>query len=146
MSKVVFTYGCGSAALEAAYKMSMLKKTGGRSLNPEYTNNLSILSFGHGFHGMIGGTLSTTHTKAIHKIGFLHFKWPFAPFPSLKYPLSENVEANENEEARCLEETEKILRNNEGISALVIEATQAEGGNNWGRPEYYRQPRKFALI
>jgi 4-aminobutyrate aminotransferase/(S)-3-amino-2-methylpropionate transaminase len=145
MSKVVFTCGCGSAAVEAAYKMSMLKKTGGRSLNPEYTNNLSILSFGHGFHGRIGGTLSTTHTKAIHKIGFPHFKWPVAPFPSLKYPLSENVEANEKEEARCLEETEKILRNNEGIAALVIEATQAEGGDNWGRPEYYRQLRKLAL-
>jgi 4-aminobutyrate aminotransferase/(S)-3-amino-2-methylpropionate transaminase len=146
MNKLLFSCGCGSGAVEAAFKMSMMKKTGKKSLDPEYTNNLSILSFNHGFHGRIGSTLSTTHSKAIHKIGFPHFKWPTAPFPMLKYPLSENVEHNEREEARCLEELQKVLREkNDSIAAIVVEATQAEGGDNWGRPEYFRQLRKLAL-
>lgn len=30
--------------------------------------NLSILSFSKGFHGRLFGTLSTTHSKPIHKV------------------------------------------------------------------------------
>lgn len=37
------------------------------------------------------------------------FDWPCAPFPQLKYPLSEHVVENEAEEKRCLEEYERIL-------------------------------------
>lgn len=37
------------------------------------------------------------------------FDWPAAPFPELKYPLSENIEHNAAEEKRCLEEYEDII-------------------------------------
>jgi len=30
--------------------------------------DLSVLSFGHAFHGRMFGSLSTTHSKALHKL------------------------------------------------------------------------------
>jgi 4-aminobutyrate aminotransferase/(S)-3-amino-2-methylpropionate transaminase len=53
--------------------------------------------------------LSATRSKAIHKVDIPAFDWPCAPFPERKYPLAENVEYNDKEEKRCLEEYERIL-------------------------------------
>lgn len=70
---------------------------------------LSVLSFKSGFHGRLFGSLSATRSKAIHKVDIPAFDWPCAPFPERKYPLAENVEFNDKEEKRCLEEYERIL-------------------------------------
>lgn len=60
---------------------------------------LSIMSFHGAFHGRTLGTLSTTHSKYIHKIDIPSFDWPIAPFPKYKYPLEENVRENAQEDA-----------------------------------------------
>lgn len=57
-----------------------------------------------GFHGRTLGSLSTTHSKYIHKIDIPAFDWPIAPFPEYKYPLEENVRENQQEDKRCLAE------------------------------------------
>lgn len=71
--------------------------------------DLTVLSFKSGFHGRLFGSLSATRSKAIHKVDIPAFDWPVAPFPQLQYPLEDNVQANEAEEKKCLEEYEQIL-------------------------------------
>lgn len=56
------------------------------------------------FHGRTLGTLSTTHSKYIHKMDIPAFDWPIASFPEYKYPLEENVRHNQQEDKRCLAE------------------------------------------
>jgi 4-aminobutyrate aminotransferase/(S)-3-amino-2-methylpropionate transaminase len=105
---------------------------------------LSVLSFQNGFHGRIGGTLTLTRSKPIQKIGIPQFNWPKAPFPLLKYPIKENKEYNDNEEARCLTELEDILISQSNICAMIVEPVQAEGGDHWATPQYFRNIRKLA--
>ena len=159
MSHAIFTCGCGSSANELAIKIAMLKK--GRSHligntndvrnvrqfdlnNLSKENGLQVLSFSHGFHGRIGGTLSLTRSKPIQKLGIAQFDWPMAPFPLLKHPFKNNKDFNAQEVAKCLEITEDILKNNSNICAMIIEPIQAEGGDHWGTPEYFRELRILA--
>ena len=151
LDKVLLTCGCGSSANELAYKISMLRRTS-KTLNVRQTNlsdianseNLSILSFQNGFHGRLGGTLATTRSKFIHKLGFSSFNWPVAPFPEIKYPLDQYHEDNLKEENRCLEVLEGILRSQKNIAAMILEPAQAEGGDNWFSPRYMRAVRQLA--
>lgn len=119
----VFTAMCGSCSNEIAYKAAfmhyMQKKRGGdpseEDLNSCMCNSepgspdITILSFKGGFHGRLFGSLSTTRSKAIHKVDIPAFDWPVAPFPKLKYPLNKNVEANQEEEARCVQEVYYLI-------------------------------------
>jgi 4-aminobutyrate aminotransferase/(S)-3-amino-2-methylpropionate transaminase len=107
-------------------------------------SGLSVLSFHNGFHGRIGGTLTLTRSKPIQKIGVPQFDWPKAPFPELKHPLKDNEAYNEKEEARCLEETEKIIKENPEICAMIVEPVQAEGGDFWGTASFFRKLRVLA--
>lgn len=73
--------------------------------------NLTILKYlisVGAFHGRTLGSLSTTHSKYIHKIDIPAFDWPIASFPEYKYPLEENVRENLQEDERCLA---KVLSN-----------------------------------
>lgn len=54
------------------------------------------------FHGRTLGSLSTTHSKYIHKMDIPAFDWPIAPFPRYKYPLEANERENKQEDERCL--------------------------------------------
>ncbi|KAF1790097.1 P-loop containing nucleoside triphosphate hydrolase [Phytophthora cactorum] len=116
------------------------------------TPNLSILSFQGGFHGRLLGCLSTTHSKAIHKVDVPAFDWPVAPFPKLKYPLDVHQAANEAEESRCLDEVERLLKysaevtkpEDSRIAGMIIEPVQAEGGDNHASPAFFRKLRDLA--
>ncbi len=121
----IFTAQSGSEANELAYKASfMLYRQRERGVNSEWTvdeiasclNNtapgspeLAILSFKNSFHGRGFGSLSTTRSKAIHKMDIPSFNWPQATFPQLKYPLEHFVEENKAEEKHCLLEVEQVL-------------------------------------
>ncbi|KAA8909717.1 hypothetical protein TRICI_004366 [Trichomonascus ciferrii] len=106
--------------------------------------DLAILSFDTSFHGRTFGALSCTRSKAIHKIDIPAFNWPRAPFPQLKYPLEDNVEANKAEEARCLYEFENVLKTwHTPIAAIIVEPIQAEGGDNHASAEFFRGVREI---
>jgi 4-aminobutyrate aminotransferase/(S)-3-amino-2-methylpropionate transaminase len=62
---------------------------------------IEILIIG-AFHGRTLGSLSTTHSKYIHKIDVPAFDWPIASFPRYKYPLESNESENKQEDDRCL--------------------------------------------
>lgn len=121
----IFTAQSGSEANELAYKASfMLYRRRERGEGVEWSdeeiksclNNskpgspeLAVLSFANSFHGRGFGSLSTTRSKAVHKLDIPAFNWPQAEFPALKYPLEAHKEENAAEEKRCLEGVEKLV-------------------------------------
>ena len=64
--------------------------------------NKGVLSFKCGFHGRLFGCLSSTRTKAIHKLDLPAFDWPVAEPPQYKYPLEENIEFNKSQDDASL--------------------------------------------
>lgn len=157
----VFTAMAGSDANETAYKAAFMWKRrqerGGPDVDftPEEISttmhnqspgspHMSILSFNTGFHGRLFGSLSTTRSKPIHKLDIPAFDWPQAPFPHLKYPLPANTAENAQEEARCLAETEHLIKNfRNPVAAVVIEPIQSEGGDNHASPAFFRGLREI---
>jgi 4-aminobutyrate aminotransferase/(S)-3-amino-2-methylpropionate transaminase len=100
---------------------------------------LSILSFKSAFHGRLFGSLSTTRSKAIHKLDIPAFDWPQATFPTLKYPLEEHVQENAAEEKRCLEEVERLIKEyHNPVAAVMVEPIQSEGGDNHASPAFFQ--------
>lgn len=109
--------------------------------SPDY----KILSFHGAFHGRTHGCLSTTHSKAIHKLDIPSFDWPIAPFPALRYPLNDadNAAANAAEEARCLAEVGRILDADPDVVGVIVEPIQAEGGDIHASPNFFRELRSL---
>jgi 4-aminobutyrate aminotransferase / (S)-3-amino-2-methylpropionate transaminase len=105
---------------------------------------LSILSFGHGFHGRLFGSLSTTRSKPIHKLDIPAFDWPQATFPASKYPLDQHQEDNAAEEKRCLEEVEHLIKTyHHPVAAVIVEPVQSEGGDNHASAAFFQGLRKI---
>jgi 4-aminobutyrate aminotransferase/(S)-3-amino-2-methylpropionate transaminase len=158
----VFTASAGSEANELAYKAAFMYKRlqergGSRDTEPtaeevsSAMNNqqpgspqMSIMSFRTAFHGRLFGSLSTTRSKAIHKLDIPAFDWPQAPFPLLKYPLDQFAAENAAEETRCLEEAEHIMQTfHNPVAAVIVEPIQAEGGDNHASPSFFRRLREI---
>ena len=143
----VWTALSGSCANETAYKAAFMYQEAKRRGSIDFTSEeltsvmenkapgaseKVILSFDKGFHGRLFGSLSTTRSKAIHKLDIPAFPWPKAPFPQLKYPLDEFVNENHSEEERCLAILEDIITKKHpphNIAAIVVEPVQSEGGD-----------------
>lgn len=152
----VFTAMSGSDANEIAYKAAFMYHQQIRRGGPEneFTEQelestmrnqspgspqLSIMSFKSGFHGRLFGSLSTTRSKAIHKIDIPAFDWPQATFPTLKYPLEEHAQENAQEEQRSLQEVERIIKEyHNPVAAVVVEPTQSEGGDNHASAAFFQ--------
>lgn len=155
----VCTAHTGSDANEMAFKAAFLfqasKKRGDKPFTSEElesvmenklpgTSDMVILSFEKGFHGRLFGSLSTTRSKAIHKLDIPAFEWPKAPFPQLKYPLDQFQAENKAEEERCLKALEEIIVNSPAkIAAAIIEPVQSEGGDNHASPEFFQGIREI---
>lgn len=164
----VYTAQSGSDANELAYKAAFMWKRsmerGGHDV--DFTADelvscmqnqapgsppLSILSFKSGFHGRMFGSLSTTRSKAIHKIDIPAFNWPQAEFPQLKYPLDQFARENAEEERRCLENVERVIAECPmPPAAVVVEPVQSEGGDNHASPAFFQGlrslTRKYAIL
>lgn len=161
MSKV-WTALSGSCANETAYKAAFMyqhaKLRGSIDFTSEELESVMknktpgasdkvILSFDKGFHGRLFGSLSTTRSKAIHKLDIPAFDWPSAPFPELKYPLEEFIKENQEEEDRCLREFENIITSYppNKVAAIVIEPVQSEGGDNHASPYFFQGLRDITI-
>lgn len=152
----VFTAMAGSDANETAYKAAFMYYRQLQRGGPEVEfseeellstmNNqspgspqLSILSFKSAFHGRLFGSLSTTRSKAIHKLDIPAFDWPQASFPQLKYPLEDHVQENAAEEKRCLDEVERLIKEfHNPVAAVMVEPIQSEGGDNHASPAFFQ--------
>ena len=148
LTELFLSCGCGTQSNENAYKAAFLwykkKQRGGAAPSEEEIKNelerkndtdLAILSFKKAFHGRALGALSTTRSKVIAKIDIPAFDWPAAPFPEIRHPYNQYEAENREEENRCLEEFEKILKtNNKPIAGVIIEPVLAEGGDQLASP------------
>ncbi|XP_068629535.1 probable 4-aminobutyrate aminotransferase, mitochondrial [Battus philenor] len=160
--KCVSTMMCGSCSNENAFKSVFIwyrtKERGGKiDFTPEEMNSclinqppgsphLSILSFKTGFHGRTLGALSTTRSKAIHKLDCPAFEWPCASFPKYKYPLNEHERENCEEDQKCLSQVEDIIHKQKQcnpVAGVIVEPIQAEGGDNEGSPEFFQCLQKI---
>ncbi|KAG5945814.1 hypothetical protein E4U59_005126 [Claviceps monticola] len=155
----VYTAMAGSDANELAYKAAFMYKRQQERGGPdvEFTthemesvmNNqspgsaqLSILSFKSSFHGRLFGCLSTTRSKAIHKLDIPAFDWPQATFPQLKYPLDQHEAENAQAEQDSLDEVEHLLKTwHLPPAAVVVEPIQSEGGDNHASPAFFQKLR-----
>ena len=151
MNKLILTNNSGTAANELAVKISMLKrfknneKENLKNLSLEQIktlSNSSVLTFSN--LGKNKDSLTLKRSNSEHTVGFSHFDWPVAPFPKLKYPLKENETDNLEEEARCLENIEKILKLNINITAMLVEPVLGVAGDLWASPNYFKNLRKLA--
>ncbi|KYQ89293.1 hypothetical protein DLAC_11797 [Tieghemostelium lacteum] len=152
--KNIFTAMCGSCANECAFKAVFMHhqhvKRGGKPFTQEEINScmnnqapgspqLSILSFKKAFHGRTFGTLTTTRSKAIHKLDIPAFDWPAATFPDLKYPLEAHEAENRAIENKCLQEVEHLIKTwHVPVAGLIVEPVQAEGGDNHATPYFFQ--------
>lgn len=158
----VWTALSGSCANETAFKAAFMyqaaKQRGSQDFSDEELTSVMlnkapgsphrvILSFDKGFHGRLFGSLSTTRSKAIHKLDIPAFDWPKAPFPELKYPLEEFAAENAAEEERCLAEFEKIVKSYPPltIAAIIVEPVQSEGGDNHASAAFFQGLRDITL-
>ncbi|CAH1795449.1 unnamed protein product [Owenia fusiformis] len=153
----VVTMACGSCSNENAFKAMFMayrrRERGGNNYSLEEMesclkneapgcSDLSILSFYGANHGRTMGSLAATHTKWAHKLDFPTVDWPFADFPKLKYPLEEYVDENRKEEERSLGQVcdliEKYNKKGRHVVGVAVEPIQAEGGDNYASPEFFR--------
>ncbi|KAH8885260.1 4-aminobutyrate aminotransferase [Thozetella sp. PMI_491] len=151
----IFTAQSGSEANELAYKAAfMLYRRRERGEGADWTkeetesclNNakpgspdLAILSFRNSFHGRGFGSLSTTRSKAVHKLDIPSFDWPQASFPALKYPLDKYTTENNAEEQQRLQEVEKLITSWRcPVAAVIVEPIQSEGGDNHASPAFFQ--------
>nr|CAH0101920.1 unnamed protein product [Daphnia galeata] len=158
----VTTMACGSCSNENAYKAAFMwyrnKQRGGAPITEEENSScmmnvapgstpFTIMSFKGGFHGRTIGVLSTTHSKAIHKLDIPALDWPIASFPRYKYPLEEFAEENKAEDRKCLaeveEEFERFNKAGKFVAGVVIEPVQAEGGDNHASPEFFQELQRI---
>lgn len=153
----IFTAQSGSEANELAYKAAFMlyrRRQRGEAGSPDWTpeevsscldnarpgsSDLAIMCFANSFHGRGFGSLSTTRSKALHKLDIPAFNWPRAPFPQLKYPLAKHAEANAAEEKRCLARVEEIIKSwHCPVAGLIVEPIQSEGGDNHASPAFFQ--------
>lgn len=157
----VFTAMAGSDAIETAYKAAFMWKAQQKRGGPDVdfseedirtcmqnqepgSPHMSIMSFKSAFHGRLFGSLSTTRSKAVHKLDIPAFDWPQCSFPALKYPLEEHVEENKAEEQRCLKEADEIIQHyHHPVAAVVVEPIQSEGGDNHASPAFFQGLREI---
>jgi len=155
----VFTAMAGSDANETAFKAAFMwrraHERGGHHVEfteeelesvmhnqAPGTSQLSILSFKTAFHGRLFGSLSTTRSKAIHKLDIPAFDWPHATFPLRKYPLENHTEENAAAEQSSLAEVEKLIQTwHQPVAAVIVEPIQSEGGDNHASPEFFQKLR-----
>lgn len=131
---VFLTCGCGTSANETAFKLAF---------DHYYRNNPNgkepvILAFKGGFHGRTFGSLATTYSKSIHKIGIKTFSWVHSVMPEIKYPYAENEKYNTEQENKALEYLENLFINAKNpIAGVIIEPIQAEGGDRSASPNFF---------
>ncbi|XP_066927871.1 4-aminobutyrate aminotransferase, mitochondrial-like [Clytia hemisphaerica] len=109
---------------------------------PGAPDDLCIVAFDKAFHGRSLATFAISRSKAMHKFDYPSWHWPTATFPNLKYPLEDNVQENREEEQRCLESLDNLIRDSNAsgkyVAGLIVEPIQSEGGDRHASNEFFQ--------
>lgn len=137
--KHLFFVSGGSLAVENALKTAMdwkVRKNFARGAKKE--TGSKVIHFREAFHGRSGYTLSLTNTADTKIKYFPKFKWPRVLNPKLRLPVTDKVLREvEKAERKSLSQIDSAFRKyGKGISCLLIEPIQGEGGDNHFRAEF----------
>lgn len=135
MKKVLLTSGSAESANQLAIKISMQKRGAYSAKSNEQWAVLTTEKHSNKKYSVANG-------QELYKVGFPHFKWPVAPFPTMKYPMDQNDGHNNPEVDRVLEETERIIKANPNLCAFIVEPVEAEG-DRWANLRYFKEIRKL---
>ena len=142
----IFLCNSGSESNELAIKLATIKH--GKKNFPNYNSHdefllkknmgklvsdANVISFMGGFHGRYLGSLSTTHSKTVHK----KYVPAFSNWPILNYPLEKE------EEPEVLQRFEKLCSDS-NTAACIIEPIQCESGDRRAGDYFYRNLRAIA--
>ena len=110
--------------------------------------NKAVLSLKNGFHGRLFGSLSSSRTKALHKVDIPAFDWPAAEPPKYKYPLEDNVEYNKAQDDESLENVAAVIKqwqDEKGCEtvAIILEPVLCEGGDIQISADYAQRIQAF---
>lgn len=109
---------------------------------PGSPDDLCIVAFDKAFHGRSLATFAISRSKAMHKFDYPSWNWPTAKFPKLKYPLKDFVRENQEEEMRCLDFLENLIRESNAkglyVAGVITEPIQSEGGDRHASPDFFR--------
>lgn len=97
-----------------------------------------VIHFKDAFHGRSGYALSLTNTDPAKTDLFPKFPWPRIDNPSLRFPVTAQVEHDVvAAEQRAKEQIDRAFEHNpDDIAAIIIEPIQAEGGDHHFRAEF----------
>jgi 4-aminobutyrate aminotransferase/(S)-3-amino-2-methylpropionate transaminase len=159
--KVYFSPGSGSEAVENALKSTFiyhshvnhhragtcrkqLDKSVMENQYPGAANEFKMMSFKRGFHGRTIGALSTSRSKAIHKLHVPAFNsWITGDFPMIDYNIN-NKSYNTIIEEKCINQVEKQLDEHPEVIGMIIEPIQSEGGDNHASAKFFKDLRMLA--
>lgn len=139
----------GAPAVENALKAAFDWKVR-KNFAKGYTREVGhkIMHFKEAFHGRLGYSVSLTNTADPRKYMYFprHLDWPRIDNPKMRFPLTPEVLAEiEQAERRSVAQMEEAFRaNKDEIAAIIIEPVQAEGGENYFRPEFFQELRRLA--
>jgi 4-aminobutyrate aminotransferase/(S)-3-amino-2-methylpropionate transaminase len=154
VSDPCFTCGCYASANDNAIKIAYLQKffevKGTNKISTEeeksvFNGNLpgapqfAVIGFEGGSHGASMSGLSASSCEHVNSEGVVGFSWPTAPFPKIKYPYEEFAVENKQEEEKCLQRTEELIKETlkvKPIAALIIEPIQH--GVKYASSQFYK--------
>lgn len=104
-----------------------------------------VIHFKEAFHGRSGYTMSLTNTDPTKVKYFPKFDWPRIINPKIKFPLENNLQEVIKSEDEAVRQINQAIKNNpDDIAVIIIEPIQAEGGDNFFRPEFLMKLREIA--
>lgn len=145
--KYMFFIEGGALAVENALKTAFdwkVRLNLAKGMSQE--KGFKVLHFRQAFHGRSGYTLSLTNTADPRKTQFFpKFDWPRVSNPKCSFPLEgENLERVKQAETESIREIlEALERHPDEIACIILEPIQAEGGDNYFRPEFHRRLREI---
>jgi len=104
-----------------------------------------VIHFREAFHGRSGYTMSLTNTDPTKVKLFPKFNWPRIDNPKIKFPLENNLNEIIKSEETAVQQIKQAIKDNpDDIAVIIIEPIQGEGGDNFFRPEFFKQLRQIA--
>lgn len=89
--------------------------------------------------------MSLTNTDQTKVKLFPKFNWPRIDNPKIKFPLESNLSEIIKREETAIQQIKQAIKNNpDDIAVIIIEPIQGEGGDNFFRPEFFKQLRQIA--
>lgn len=123
LTKVLFTEGTGTNAVDLAIKVALMYSKKHDSLIGTFQNSIHGNCKSLFTAESVSESSKKTCNPIVPSFGFANL---VLPFPQLKYPLEKNLTLNQQEENRCLLEIRKTLeeKRSEKIAAIIVEPIQ----------------------